>query len=107
MTTPNLIEAARAALDALGSLIDAQNGPPLIDQAAEWECAMHEANAAIDALRAAIEAAESAQPVAMLYQQDETGRLHVVLRDEAVLLDNRWHMAGPLYLHPTVPEVAR
>lgn len=61
----------------------------------------------IEQLRAAIEAVETAQPVAMLYQQDETGRLHVVLRDEAVLLDNRWHMAGPLYLHPTVPEVAR
>lgn len=56
-------------------------------------------------IRDAVEAAESAQPVAMLYQQDETGRLHVVLRDEAVLLDNRWHMAGPLYLHP--PEPAR
>ena len=62
MTTPTLIEAARAALDALGSLIDAQNGPPLIGQADEWDCAMYEANAAIDALRAAIEAAESAQP---------------------------------------------
>lgn len=62
MTTPTLIEAARAALDALGSLIDAQNGPPLIGQADEWDCAMYEANAAIDALRAAIEAAEGAQP---------------------------------------------
>lgn len=62
MTTPTLIEAARAARNALGNLIDAQNGPPLIDQADEWDCAMHEAHAAIDALRAAIEAAESAQP---------------------------------------------
>lgn len=57
MNKPTLIEAARAALDALGNLIDAQNGPPLIDQADEWDCAMHEAHAAIDALRAAIEAA--------------------------------------------------
>ena len=71
MTTPTLIEAARAALDALGSLIDAQNGPPLIGQADEWECAMHEAHAAIDALRAAIEAAESAQPLT----DDEIKRL--------------------------------
>jgi len=62
MTTPTLIEAARAARNALGNLIDAQNGPPLIDQADEWDCAMHEAHAAIDALRAAIEAAEGAQP---------------------------------------------
>ncbi len=64
MNKPTLIEAARAALDALGNLIDAQNGPPLIDQADEWDCAMHEAHAAIDALRAAIEAAEKAEPVA-------------------------------------------
>lgn len=61
MTTPTLIDAARAALDALGNLIDAQNGPPLIDQADEWDCAMYEAHAAIDALRAAIAAAESAK----------------------------------------------
>lgn len=62
MNKPTLIEAARAALDALGNLIDAQNGPPLIDQADEWDCAMHEAHAAIDALRAALAAVESAQP---------------------------------------------
>jgi len=59
-----LIEAARTALDALGSLIDAQNGPPLIGQADEWDCAMYEANAAIDALRAAIDAAEKVEPAA-------------------------------------------
>lgn len=62
MTAPTLIEAARAARNALDNLIDAQNGPPLIDQADEWDCAMYEAHAAIDALRAAIEAAEGAQP---------------------------------------------
>lgn len=105
MTTPNLIEAARAARNALDNLIDAQNGPPLIDQADEWDCAMYEAHAAIDALRAAIEAAESAEPVAMLYRQNETGRSQVVMRGEAMLMDNRWHMAGPLYLHP--PDPAR
>lgn len=62
MTTPTLIEAARAALDALGSLIDAQNGPPLVRHAASWLCAMNGASASMQALRAAIEAAEGAQP---------------------------------------------
>ena len=80
MTTPTLIDAARAALDALGNLIDAQNGPPLIDQADEWDCAMHEAHAAIDALRAAIEAAEKAEPVAY--------RVEIRWRDRA--LDQSW-----------------
>ena len=80
MTTPTLIEAARAALDALGSLIDAQNGPPLIGQADEWDCAMYEAHAAIDALRAAIEAAEKAEPVAY--------RVEIRWRDRA--LDQSW-----------------
>ena len=76
----DLIEAARTALDALGSLIDAQNGPPLIGQADEWDCAMYEANAAIDALRAAIEAAEKAEPVAY--------RVEIRWRDRA--LDQSW-----------------
>lgn len=67
MTTPTLIEAARAALDALGSLIDAQNGPPLVRHAASWLCAMNGASAAMQALRAAIEAAEKAKPVGMLH----------------------------------------
>lgn len=92
MTTLTLLEAARAALDAMKRYqVKRQDFDRFADE--------------ITNLRDAIEATESAKPVAMLYQQDETGRLHVVLRDEAVLLDNRWHMAGPLYLHP--PEPAR
>lgn len=108
MTTPTLIEAARAALDALGSLIDAQNGPPLIGQADEWDCAMYEANAAIDALRAAIEAAESAQPVAFITRESmmrlsnggNDSRGTVPVHRFASAIANR-----PLYLHP--PESTR
>ena len=80
MTTPTLIEAARAALDALGSLIDAQNGPPLVRHAASWLCAMNGASAAMQALRAAIEAAEKAKPVVY--------RVEIRWRDRA--LDQSW-----------------
>ena len=112
MTTPTLIEAARVARDALGSLIDAQNGPPLIGQADEWDCAMYEANAASDALRAAIEAAESAPPVGELYQHPETGKTVPLLRDDHELLwyvrsPPSWLLVGPLYLHPPGQQTAR
>ena len=62
--TPTLIEAARAAESALNNLIDAQNDPPLVRHAASWLCAMNGASAAMQALRAAIEAAEKAEPAA-------------------------------------------
>jgi hypothetical protein len=78
--TPTLITAARAALDALGNLIDAQNGPPLVRHAASWLCAMNGASAAMQALRAAIEAAEKAEPVAY--------RVEIRWRDRA--LDQSW-----------------
>ena len=86
----DLIEAARAVVARWDS--------------PDWSDAAHTRDY-IDALRAAIEAAESAKPAAMLHQQDETGRFQVVMRGEAMLMDNRWIMVGPLYLHP--PEPAR
>ena len=78
--TPTLITAARAARNALGNLIDAQNGPPLVRHAASWLCAMNGASAAMQALRAAIEAAEKAEPVAY--------RVEIRWRDRA--LDQSW-----------------
>lgn len=62
--TPTLIEAARAAESALNNLIDAQNGPPLVRHAASWLCAMNGASASMQALRAAIDAAEKVEPAA-------------------------------------------
>lgn len=100
-----LIEAARAARNALGNLIDAQNGPPLIDQADEWDCAMHEAHAAIDALRAAIEAAEKAEPVAYRVEcrwadpaLDQTWHKYVdcTSRDAAEFVRSRFRVPGDM-----------
>lgn len=104
MNKPTLIEAARAALDALGNLIDAQNGPPLIDQADEWDCAMHEAHAAIDALRAALAAVETAKPAAwVLTEELDTRRTtvsaHLWFSDPK---NDAW---TPIWTHP--PEPAR
>ena len=62
--TPTLIEAARAAESALNNLIDAQNDPPLVRHAASWLCAMNGAIASMQALRAAIDAAEKVEPAA-------------------------------------------
>ena len=76
----DLIEAARAAESALNNLIDAQNGPPLVRHAASWLCAMNGASASMQALRAAIEAAEKAEPVAY--------RVEIRWRDRA--LDQSW-----------------
>ena len=106
--TPTLIEAARAALDALGSLIDAQNGPPLVRHAASWLCAMNGASAAMQALRAAIEAAEKAKPVAFITRESmmrlsnggNDSRGTVPVHRFASAIANR-----PLYLHP--PESTR
>lgn len=107
MTTPTLIDAARAALDALGNLIDAQNGPPLVAQADEWDCAMYEANAAIDALRAAISAVETAQPVAWVLTEEldarrTTSNAHLLFSDQEIFAWTPW---TPVWTHP--PEPAR
>lgn len=92
MTTLTLLEAARAALDAMKRYqVKRQDFDRFADE--------------ITNLRDAIEATESAKPVGTLYQHEETGHTVVVMRNDAVIMRPRWHMVGLLYLHP--PESTR
>ena len=94
MTAPTLIEAARAIV----ARWDSPN----------WADAAHTRDH-IDRLRAAIEAAESAQPVAWVLTEEldarrMTSNAHLLFSDQDVFAWTPW---TPVWTHPPAPEPAR
>ncbi len=61
-------------------------------------------NKTVTALRLAIEQAERQEPVAWLWQHNETGRTRIVMPDSVITADANWIVVGPLYLGAAPPQ---